>query len=224
MQTRRGGEEVLISYHGHDSDFNSRRTRLEHVWGFRCECALCGVEEAESADVVARRLTLENEAFAVASASLPGQSTTELDATIASAKRILRDIKATYAHELYGGVPRLVRNNSAHGSDASTKQSQACAPSQTALAYAYLDLKQYSKCLAVIADAFDCLGWDFDIGHKVVSLGSREHSQLNSSVVSILACAASVVEAETPYAYDYGVRHVFVDTRETRRSGLEWNR
>ena len=62
----------------------------------------------------------------------------------------------------------------------------------------------------MIADAFDCLGWDFDIGHNVVSLGSREHSQLNSSAVSILACAASVVDAETPHAYGYDVRDVLV--------------
>ena len=95
---------------------------MEHVWGFRCDCALCGVEEAESADVVAHRLALENEAFALASASLRGQSTTELDATIASAERILRDLKATYDHELYSGVPRLVMNHSQHSFDALTNR------------------------------------------------------------------------------------------------------
>ena len=83
---------------------------IENKWAFRCTCALCVVEDAESTDTSNRRLALENEAAKMMYACLDDHGGSESKCTVADAEILLADLKATYNPDSYGEVPRLVIN------------------------------------------------------------------------------------------------------------------
>ncbi|TKA63010.1 hypothetical protein B0A55_10430 [Friedmanniomyces simplex] len=145
----RKGEEILHSYVMPTVDVAVRHTRMELIWGFRCDCTLCKVEGRESDDIRQRRAAVVEEA-----GKLADDLTTHLveasqrSEVVRRGERLHARLKATFKSEIYDGLPRAGMSHI-----------------QAALAQIYCFRKEYTRCRTMIIEAFDCLGWTL-ILHK----------------------------------------------------------
>ncbi|EOO01123.1 putative tpr domain-containing protein [Phaeoacremonium minimum UCRPA7] len=96
------GEEITHSY-DESSDYEARTASLQRTWGFKCRCALCAAEEADGADVRAKRMELEGQADGFLQRENPSGARRT---TVLKARRLLNSLKATYDEKRYKDLPR----------------------------------------------------------------------------------------------------------------------
>ncbi|KAK1991281.1 tetratricopeptide [Colletotrichum falcatum] len=99
----RAGDEILHSYDA-SADLAARRRALATTWGFECGCALCAAEETDGEELRGRRAGLARDADAFVDAT-PWAAAGR--AAVSRARRLARDIDATYDDDKYRDLPRL---------------------------------------------------------------------------------------------------------------------
>ncbi|GKT89204.1 TPR domain-containing protein (tetratricopeptide) [Colletotrichum tofieldiae] len=97
------GEEIFHSY-DESADYEARQRALMTTWGFECSCALCAAEKTDDDKLRKKRYSLANDADDFVNTT---HWTNAKRIAIAQARRLAREIDATYEEKKYEGVPRL---------------------------------------------------------------------------------------------------------------------
>ncbi|KAK0273077.1 hypothetical protein LTR35_012489 [Friedmanniomyces endolithicus] len=137
------GDEILQAYVSPTLDVKARQDRMNLIWNFTCSCALCKAETREPEDLRQRRAAVVEEADRLAhDINTHLVDASQRDGIIRRAERLHARLKATFASEIWDGLPRAGMSRV-----------------QTALAGVYSFRKEYTRCRGMIVEAFDCLGW-----------------------------------------------------------------
>ncbi|KAK0922364.1 hypothetical protein LTS16_021611 [Friedmanniomyces endolithicus] len=137
------GDEILQAYVSPTLDVKARQERMNLIWNFICSCALCKAETQEPEDLRQRRAAVVEEADRLAhDINTHLVDASQRDGIIRRAERLHARLKATFASEIWDGLPRAGMSRV-----------------QTALAGVYCFRKEYTRCRGMIVEAFDCLGW-----------------------------------------------------------------
>ncbi|KAK0266553.1 hypothetical protein LTS09_000506 [Friedmanniomyces endolithicus] len=137
------GDEILQAYVSPTLDVKARQDRMNLIWNFTCSCALCKAETREPEDLRQRRAAVVEEADRLAhDINTHLVDASQRDGIIRRAERLHARLKATFASEIWDGLPRAGMSRV-----------------QTALAGVYRFRKEYTRCRGMIIEAFDCLGW-----------------------------------------------------------------
>ncbi|KAK0261850.1 hypothetical protein LTS09_003943 [Friedmanniomyces endolithicus] len=137
------GDEILQAYVSPTLDVKARQERMNLIWNFTCSCALCKAETQEPDDLRQRRAAVIEEADRLAhDINTHLVDASQRDGIIRRAERLHARLKATFASEIWDGLPRAGMSRV-----------------QTALAGVYCLRKEYTRCRGMIVEAFDCLGW-----------------------------------------------------------------
>ncbi|KAK1810162.1 hypothetical protein LTR12_015491, partial [Friedmanniomyces endolithicus] len=137
------GDEILQAYVSPTLDVKARQERMNLIWSFTCSCALCKAETQEPEDLRQRRAAVVEDADRLAhDINTHLVDASQRDGIIRRAERLHARLKATFASEIWDGLPRAGMSRE-----------------QTALAGVYCFRKEYTRCRGMIVEAFDCLGW-----------------------------------------------------------------
>lgn len=168
------GEELFQAYVQTDAGVEPRRRLLESTWHFRCNCKLCAAESQESKEKIASREALEKRASELAVRIKHGAAS---ETDINKAEVLLKSVKNSYDSTLYKHLPR-----------------KGSADLQIALIHQHARRKQRAKCLAMITDLFDMLGWKLDLKVRQHELTRKEQCEtwIVPNLVEVLLLGCSV--------------------------------
>ncbi|KAK3686692.1 hypothetical protein LTR37_019572 [Vermiconidia calcicola] len=148
------GEEILHAYVQTDAGVQARRQLLESTWHFLCSCKMCLAQEKESRERSKHRDMLSKRVDELAKAISSGSAG---EPELAEAEALIKRVKGLYEQDIYKSLPRT-----------------APLPLQVALAQHRLRRGQSAKCIAVLTELFDMLGWSFSLNNSKVTLSRKE--------------------------------------------------